>query len=471
MNLKGLSFYIGLFCFPFSFLAFLNILYSSYFDYFLNVDSYFITLFLSLLLGGVLTFLGKNSIKKINFQEQILLIILIYFTSSILISIPYYLSNYQIPLFNAMFEAFSGLTGTGFSIFNNIKYIDPTLIIWRSSSQWVGGLFFLIFLTLFFSNSQFNYKLNNLVFGSGKSLDIETNIKDISFKIFFIYTFLTFVIFTLFSIFGVRFFNGLNLSMTIISVGGFLPTNSLNEIIKSQAQEFILLISFMIAFLNIHFFLLPSGKKNILKNHYEDLVLVLLFLILSTILLISTNYNFLDAFINTLSSLSTSGIIINNIEGNFSLYFLFLTIIGGSIISNTSGIKFLRIYILLKATFIEIFKLAKPNNIVNQNILSSQIKLNNENVKLAFLIFISFFISLFILSSILVFDDLTFEESFKLSLLTLTNTTNSSLYSLNDIDFSNLYKSSKFFIILFMIIAKIELISFFLLIKNILFKN
>ena len=227
----------------------------------------------------------------------------------------------------------------------------------------------------------------------------------------------------------------------------------------------------MIAFLNIHFFLLPSGKKNILKNHYEDLVLVLLFLILSTVLLISTNYNFLDAFINTLSSLSTSGIIINNIEGNFSLYFLLLTIIGGSIISNTSGIKFLRIYILLKATFIEIFKLAKPNNIVNQNILSSQIKLNNENVKLAFLIFISFFISLFILSSILVFDDLTFEESFKLSLLTLTNTTNSSLYSLNDIDFSNLYKSSKFFIILFMIIAKIELISFFLLIKNILFKN
>ena len=200
-------------------------------------------------------------------------------------------------------------------------------------------------------------------------------------------------------------------------------------------------------------------------------MLVLLFLILSTVLLISTNYNFLDAFINTLSSLSTSGIIINNIEGNFSLYFLLLTIIGGSIISNTSGIKFLRIYILLKATFIEIFKLAKPNNIVNQNILSSQIKLNNENVKLAFLIFISFFISLFILSSILVFDDLTFEESFKLSLLTLTNTTNSSLYSLNDIDFSNLYKSSKFFIILFMIIAKIELISFFLLIKNILFKN
>ena len=150
MNFRGLTFYLGLFCFPFSFLAFLNILYSSYFDYFLNVDSYIITLFTSLLLGSFLTFFGKDADKKISFHEQLLLIISIYFISSVLVSIPYYLSNYQIPLINALFEAISGLTGTGFSIFDNIKYLDPTLIIWRSSSQWIGGLFFLIFLVLFF---------------------------------------------------------------------------------------------------------------------------------------------------------------------------------------------------------------------------------------------------------------------------------------------------------------------------------
>ena len=68
------------------------------------------------------------------------------FTISFLIALPFYLSNYQVTFLNSLFEAISGLTGTGFSIFKNIKYLDPTLILWRSSSQWIGGLYFLFFL-------------------------------------------------------------------------------------------------------------------------------------------------------------------------------------------------------------------------------------------------------------------------------------------------------------------------------------
>ena len=163
MNIKGISFYLGLFCFPIGFLAFVNILYSSYFDYFLSVDSYSITLVTSIIVGSAFYFYGNKSNKKINFYEQIITIILVYLLSALLISIPYYLSNYQIPFINSLFEAFSGITGTGFSIFGNIKFLDPTLILWRSSSQWIGGLYFLIFLIQFFSNSQFNYKLNILL--------------------------------------------------------------------------------------------------------------------------------------------------------------------------------------------------------------------------------------------------------------------------------------------------------------------
>jgi trk system potassium uptake protein TrkH len=175
--------------------------------------------------------------------------------------------------------------------------------------------------------------------------------------------------------------------------------------------------------------------------------------------------------LNVLSSLGTSGLTINNVPGEFSLYLLFLTIIGGSIISNTSGIKFLRIYILLKASFEEILKLVKPNNIISHKILFSNQKINTDNIRLSFLIFISFFISIFVLSGILLLDSLNFENSFKLSILTLTNTTNSELYGLSTIDFKNLLTSSKIFIIIFMIIGKIELLSFFLIIKQIFYKN
>ena len=77
MNFKSISFYLSLFCFPISILAFINILYASYFDYFLSVDSYFITLIASLILGFSFYFFGKNGSKKINFIDQLILIIFV----------------------------------------------------------------------------------------------------------------------------------------------------------------------------------------------------------------------------------------------------------------------------------------------------------------------------------------------------------------------------------------------------------
>ncbi len=471
MNYKGICYYLGLFCFPISFLAFINIIYSSYFDYFLNFDSYIITLIISSIAGFFFYFFGRKAIKKINFYEQVFLVILIYSITSFLISIPYYLSNYQITFINSVFESFSGVTGTGFSIFENIKYLDPTLIIWRSSSQWIGGLYFLIFLVLFFSNSQFNYKLTELVF-SDKSLNPEANIEKISLRILLLYVLLTGLIFTFFIFSNVRLFNGLNLSMTLISAGGFLPTNTLNQIIRTNLQEFFLVISFLISILNVFFVYNSFSKNRFLKSHYEDLLIILLILALSTILILTKKeLEILDTLMIILSSIGTSGLSMEYNIGNLSLFFLFLTIIGGSIISNTSGIKFLRIYILLKASFIEILRLVKPNNVFNQNILFSEQKINDGNIKLSFFIFISFFISLFILSGILLLDNIGFENSFKLSVLTLTNTTTSTMYDLDNIDFSNLLVNSKIFLIIFMIIGKIELISFFLIFKKLLIKD
>ena len=170
-------------------------------------------------------------------------------------------------------------------------------------------------------------------------------------------------------------------------------------------------------------------------------------------------------------ALATSGLSIKSEVGNYSFYLLLLTILGGSIISNTSGIKFLRLYILLKSSFIEISKLVRPNDVVNQNILLSSNKINNDNIKLSFLIFISFFISIFLLSAFLIFDNMNFETAFKLSILTLTNTSSASIYGLDNIDYSSLLTSTKLFLIIFMIIGKIELISFFLIIKKVFFKN
>ena len=469
MNFKGISYFLSLFCFPISFLAFVNILYSSYFDYFLSIDTYFTTLLFSFLIGVGLLYYGKDSLKKISFIEKLFLIIATYFLAASLISIPFYSSNNQITFINSFFESISGLTGTGFSTFKNIKYLDPTLILWRSSSQWIGGLYFLFFLIIVFSNKKFNYKMISLTYSGDSSYSSQENIKNNIFKIFIYYCILSFLIFLLFNISGIRLFNSLNISMTLISGGGFLPTDSLNNIIQSNFQKIIFITSLLIAMLNFYLIFNIFNKKILTREHKEDLYIFLLSIILVILVYFNNNSGF-DLIISVISSLSNSGLTL--IESDqLSLYFLFITIIGGSLISNTSGIKLTRFYILLKIASSEIIKLISPNSVINKTIFGSEKKITDDNVKISFLIFISFFLSLFILSSFLVLDNIGFEKSFKLSILTLTNTVNSELFDMEILNFANLLTTSKISLIIFIIIGKIELISIFLIFKKIIFKD
>ena len=472
MNFRGISYYLSLSCYPVSFLSFFNILYSSYFDHYLNLNSYVLTLIISFLSGLGFYLFSRNSEKNIKFYEKLILIFLVYFFISLLISIPYYFGNYHLSFINSFFEAASGITTTGFTVFYNVKFLDPTLVIWRSSSHWIGGLFFLIFLVLVFSNFKNDYKLTYLAYNPDKATNFFKDIYKIITKVFFIYIFLTTIIFILFTLSGIRLFNSFNLAMAISSTGAFLPTNELSEIIKYSSQKIILTIAITFSTLNIYFFYSLCTFENTVKKHYEDIFILFSIFFFSLILFFSIqDTSFLNIFFSVVSSLSNSGLASYEPPQNFYLFFIFLTIVGGSIISNSSGIKFLRFYILFKSLVLEIFRLASPNVIIDQRILKTEHKINNENLNSSFFIFICFFISIFILSSILTAGGLNFESSFKLSILTITNTVNSSLYGLNDIDFFNLLTSSKIFIILFMVIGKIELISLFLIIKKIISRN
>jgi trk system potassium uptake protein TrkH len=257
--------------------------------------------------------------------------------------------------------------------------------------------------------------------------------------------------------------------MTLISGGGFLPTDSLNNIIQSNFQKIIFIISLLLAMLNFYLIFNIFNKKILTREHKEDLYIFLLSIILVIFVYFNNNSGF-DLIISVISSLSNSGLTL--IESDqLSLFFLFITIIGGSLISNTSGIKLTRFYILLKIASSEIIKLISPNSVINKTIFGSDKKITDDNVKISFLIFISFFLSLFILSSFLVLDNIGFEKSFKLSILTLTNTVNSELFNMEILNFANLLTKSKISLIIFMIIGKIELISIFLIFKKIIFKD
>ena len=189
---------------------------------------------------------------------------------------------------------------------------------------------------------------------------------------------------------GLILFNSLNMSMTLVSGGGFLPTDSIKKIISTNFQKIILIFSLMVSMLNFYLLFNLFNKKTLIKEHQEDLYLIILSIVFC-FLIYFNNYHGLDIIISVISSLANSGLTLVKSDNNLSLYFLLITIVGGSLISNTSGIKLTRFYILLKITSSEIIKLISPNSIVNKTIFNSDRKISDDIIKISFLIFISFF--------------------------------------------------------------------------------
>ncbi len=165
------------------------------------------------------------------------------------------------------------------------------------------------------------------------------------------------------------------------------------------------------------------------------------------------------------------GISLNKNPSNLSFVFLILVIIGGSFFSTSSGVRFLKIYSLFKYSINEILSYSRPKNIyINKHLFSKEFFQLNEIHKY-FLSIVIFIITLFFLSSLLTINGINFESSFKLSILTLMNTVNSSIYGLEEFSFYNLDFFPKFYLILFMIIGRVELLAILIISKKLLFKN
>tara|TARA_Y100000590_G_C15662800_1_gene993334 strand:+ start:44 stop:1465 length:1422 start_codon:yes stop_codon:yes gene_type:complete len=473
MNYKGILFFLGVSLLLVSFFSIINIFYSIYFEFIIGLNSYLATLISSFILGSIFFFIGRNKKKDIGLTDQIIFILLSFLIIPIFISIPYYLSIYGISIIDAYFESVSGFTATGFSIIYNINNIDEPLKLWRSSSQWIGGLLFLIAVIGTIGSQQIKIKPAYLISGGASGRNFYNNFNYNFIKISIIYFISTIFVIFLYSLIDLRLFDSVNLAFSSVSSGGFLPNDNLSNILISDLQIFIFAITLLFPIFN--FFLLHDiiSRQFLFKNHYEDLHLALLIVLLTlfSYFFIIPEEGFPNVFFSITSSISTTGISTYNSNLDLSLFFILLTIVGGSLISTSSGFKYTRIYILLKISYQEIYRLVKPINIIDKNLFNAETKIDDQDVKIAFLVFISFIISIFLLSSILTLDNLSFENSFKLSILTLTNTVNSSLYGLDNLSFVDLNNFSKLSLILFMILGKIEVIAVIYLIRRLIFRD
>ena len=463
LRVKYLSFFFLLI----SAFSFLNIIYSYYFNLYLNLNTYYFSLLVSSLIGFLFYKIDYTD-KKPTIFEKIITVLVGYFIMPLVLSIPFYFSIYNLTFLNALFEAVSGFTSTGFTIFENIKHVDQGLIIWRSSIQWIGGLYFLfsiIFLIDIYDESLKKSLTNFLSFNT-------TEVLKQTIKIFVLYSSLTLIIFIILNIFGIRSFNSLNLAMTIISSGGFLPANDLSTILVQNSQVIIFSILMLVSFFSIFFvYNLIFLRKNINFFH-EDIHLFLYFVITVGIFFIFFSYDntFSYSFLSLVSSISNIGISLNVEQTNLQFLYLLLVIIGGSFISTSSGLRFLKIYSLTKYSLNQILSFSRPKNVFMNKLAFSKINFVTQDINKYFLTIVIFIISVFLLTIFLSLSDISFENSFKLAILTLMNTVNSSAYGISDFDFQNLHFITKYILIFFMIIGRIELLSLLLIAKKFLFK-
>ena len=462
--------YLSVFCGVISILSFFNIFYSYYLNLYLNLDTYIYTFLASIFLTLLFYISKSNDSKKTTIYQKIITILLGYFLLPLIISIPFYFSIYNLTFINSYFEAISGFTSTGFTIFDNINHIDQSLILWRSASQWVGGLYFLfsIILLIDIFDHSFKKSLTNFI-----SFNKAETLKQ-SLKIFLLYSLITLVIFVILNIFEIRMFNSLNLSMTLISSGGFLPSNNLSNILINNSQIIITSILMLTSFFSIFLsYNLIFTKNHNLNFFNEDIHLLFYFLTLLIIFFVFFNFdnNFSELFLSLTSSVSNIGFSLNNSSLNLSFIFLILVLIGGSFFSTSSGVRFLKIYSLFKYSINEILSYSKPKNIfVNKHLFSKEFFQLTEIYKY-FLTVIIFILSMLILTFLLTISGIEFENSFKLSILTLMNTVNSSMYGLSDFSFYDLHSFTKYYLIFFMIIGRLELLTLLIICKKFLFKN
>ena len=459
--------FLGSFLILISFLSFLNIIYSYYFNLYLNSNSYLYSLITSIILI-IFLYLFKKEASKITIYSKILTVLSGYIILPLIISLPYYFSIYNLSFINCIFESISGFTSTGFTIFNNIKHLDESLILWRSTSQWIGGLYFLFSIIILIDIFDDNLKksLTNFL-----SFNFDEIIKQAS-KVLSLYIFLTVLIFIILKLIDFRNFDAFNFSLSIISSGGFKPLNQINYILDQDYKVILfsitLLVSFFSIFLTYNLLFIKNRQFNFFT---EDLYL--LFYLISLILLffIFFGENFSSLLLSITTSVSNIGIYFDRKENELFFLYLILVIIGGSFFSTSSGIRLYKIITLLRFSINELLSHSKPKQVMVNKVFFDDNKINYNIINKYFLTIIIFVLSLTTISSLISISGYSFNTSLKLGILTIMNTVNSSLYGLSNFEFESINYFTKLILIIFMIIGRVKLITIIILFKKYLFKN
>lgn len=345
-----------------------------------------ISCIITLITGGF-PFIFVRKTQPLSLQDGYLTIVLSWLLSFIFGMLPYVLWGGEFTLINAWFESVSGYTTTGSTILNDIEGLPKSLLFWRSSTHYIGGLGVVVFLLLVMPDaSPYRLKLTNMEVSSLSKEGYRFRASKTIYIITMVYVCLTVVMFFSFWAAGMTMFDALNHAFSVVSTGGFSTRNLSIGYYDSDLINIVVMVFMAIS--AIHFGLLYAAfvarslkplKNSIVYYYFASMALMSIMVLMS--LKLQGGYEswgkaLMDSSFTVVSYMSTTGFAIcDNSQWPWlaGIVLIMASLQCGCSGSTTGGLKADRVLISFKAIANEIRHRLHPSSV-------SQVRLGNHYI-------------------------------------------------------------------------------------------
>ncbi|HLF36217.1 MAG TPA: TrkH family potassium uptake protein [Cyclobacteriaceae bacterium] len=313
------------------------------------------------ILFGIFPLIFVPPASEISVKEGLSIVVSGWFVTTIAGSLPYILWGGEFTLINAWFESVSGYTTTGSSILIDVEALPKGLLFWRSSTNYIGGVGIILFTFLILPQSA-NTKL--VLFNTEMSELAKNNFQYMAKQtiriLAVVYAGLTLIEIVLLLFTGMPLFDAINHSFCTIATGGFSIKNASLGFYNNVWSEIIITVFMIVS--GVHFGLLFDTvvfkKYNIFRSSIVRWYLIVL---ITGILLSSTDlyFNHYGSFLwalryasfNIASVGTTTGFATMDTAGWPPLtlmIIIYLSIQGACVGTTVGGIKFDRVFVIVK---------------------------------------------------------------------------------------------------------------------------
>lgn len=396
---------------------------------------------------GVILFLEseRKSITNLSLKGSMLFVMVIWLFTAFFSALPFLISG-DLSLIDSYFEAMSGITSTGFTMYE-LDMLPYSIALWRSLLQWFGGLGIIFLLLVIVPSS---VSLKRLYFAEGKTEQMTPNIRHTSKNFIKVYLILTIIAITAYVISGLTIFDSICYSFTALGTGGFSvnPTNLDN--FSNPLIQLITIVFMIMGGTNflIHYKIMKRDWTNITKDFELRAMFIILFVATAILILdlyLSGYYN-QDIIIisrhalfqatSVLTSTGFSSTDINLWTPLSNQVLIILMFIGGCVCSTAGGIKIYNVSLALKSIWWSVQGMFIPNNVIFTKKVFHN-KSNHEITEKAIhtiFVYIFLYILLFIISLMIVlFFSRDFSTAYSVVAASIGNTGLSLSYITPDI--------------------------------------